>query len=84
MTRALARELAPEGIVVNAVAPGMVLTEMVAAIWEQRKEKYLARIPMQRAGQPEEIARTVVFLASEAAGYMTGATVDVSGGMLMH
>jgi 3-oxoacyl-[acyl-carrier protein] reductase len=83
MTRALAREVAPEGIAVNAVAPGMVLTEMVAAIWEQRKEKYLARIPLSRIGQPEEIARVVVFLASEAASYMTGATVDVSGGLLM-
>jgi 3-oxoacyl-[acyl-carrier protein] reductase len=84
MTRALAREVAPEGIAVNAVAPGMVLTEMVAALWEQRKENYLARIPLHRIGQPEEIARVVVFLASEAASYMTGATVDVSGGMLMH
>jgi 3-oxoacyl-[acyl-carrier protein] reductase len=57
---------------------------MVAGIWEQRKETYLARIPLHRIGQPEEIARVVVFLASEAASYMTGATVDVSGGMLMH
>ena len=75
---------APEGIAVNAVAPGMVMTEMVAEIWEQRKEKYLARIPLQRIGQPEEIARVVVFLASDATSYMTGATVDVSGGVLMH
>ncbi len=84
MTRALAREVAPEGIAVNAVAPGMVLTEMVAEIWELRKENYLARIPLHRIGQPEEIAKVVVFLASEAASYMTGATVDVSGGVLMH
>lgn len=84
MTRALAREVARERIAVNAVAPGMVLTEMVAGIWEQRKETYLARIPLHRIGQPEEIAKVVVFLASEAASYMTGATVDVSGGMLMH
>ncbi len=84
MTRALAREVAPEGIAVNAVAPGMVLTEMVAGIWEQRKETYLARIPLHRIGQPEEIAKVVVFLASDAASYMTGATVDVSGGVLMH
>ena len=84
MTRALAREVAPEGIAVNAVAPGMVMTDMVAEIWEQRKEKYLARIPLHRIGQPEEIAKVVVFLASEAASYMTGATVDVSGGVLMH
>jgi 3-oxoacyl-[acyl-carrier protein] reductase len=84
MTRALAREVAPEGIAVNAVAPGLVLTDMVAKIWEKRKEKYLARIPLHRIGQPKEIARVVVFLASDAASYMTGATVDVSGGMLMH
>lgn len=84
MTRALARELAPEGIAVNAVAPGMVLTEMVAAIWEKRKETYLGRIPLKRIGQPDEIARVVVFLASDASSYMTGATVDISGGLLMH
>ena len=84
MTRALAREVAAEGIAVNAVAPGMVMTEMVAEIWEQRKERYLARIPLQRIAQPEEIAKVVVFLASGAASYMTGATVDVSGGVLMH
>ena len=63
---------------------GRVMTEMVAEIWEQRKEKYLARIPLHRIAQPEEIAKVVVFLASEAASYMTGATVDVSGGVLMH
>lgn len=83
MTRALAREVAREGINVNAVAPGLVLTEMVAKVWEERKEKYPARIPLNRIGEPEEIARAVVFLASRAASYMTGATVDVSGGMLM-
>lgn len=83
MTRAIAREVAREGIRVNAVAPGMVMTEMVAKVWEHRKEHYLARIPLNRIGQPEEIAKVVVFLASDAAGYMTGATVDVSGGLLM-
>ncbi len=83
MTRAIAREVAREGINVNAVAPGMVMTGMVAKIWEERKEKYLARIPLDRIGQPGEIANVVVFLASDAAGYMTGTTVDVSGGLLM-
>lgn len=83
MTRAIAREVAKEGINVNAVAPGMVLTEMVAKIWEERKAKYLARIPLYRIGEPEEIANVTVFLASDAASYMTGATVDVSGGLLM-
>ena len=83
MTRSIAREVAKEGINVNAVAPGMVMTEMVARIWEERKETYLARIPLGRIAQPEEIANVVVFLASNAASYMTGATVDVSGGVLM-
>lgn len=83
MTIALAREVAKHGIGVNAVAPGMVRTEMVAEIWRKNKAKYLARIPLQRIAEPGEIANVVTFLASEAAGYMTGATVDVSGGMMM-
>jgi len=83
MTRALARELAPEGILVTSVAPGMVMTEMVARLWEERKERYLARMPMGRIAEPEEIANIVVFLASDAASYLTGATIDATGGMMM-
>jgi 3-oxoacyl-[acyl-carrier protein] reductase len=83
MTIALAREVAKHGIGVNAVAPGMVRTEMVAGIWRKNKEKYLARIPLQRIAEPGEIADVVTFLASEVSSYMTGATVDVSGGMMM-
>ena len=83
MTIALAREVAKQGIGVNAVAPGMVRTEMVAEVWRKKKEKYLARIPLQRIAEPEEIANVVTFLASEASSYMTGATLDVSGGMMM-
>ncbi|MHC5053668.1 MAG: SDR family NAD(P)-dependent oxidoreductase [Planctomycetota bacterium] len=83
MTRAIAREVAKEGTNVNAVAPGMVMTEMVAKIWEERKEQYLSRIPMYRIAQPEEIANIVVFLASDAASYMTGTTLDATGGQLM-
>lgn len=83
MTRAIARETAKEGINVNAVAPGMVMTEMVAKIWEERKEQYLSRIPLYRIAQPEEIASVVTFLASEGASYMTGTTLDLTGGMLM-
>jgi 3-oxoacyl-[acyl-carrier protein] reductase len=82
-TVALARELAPKGIAVNAVAPGMIRTEMVERVLRANEAKYLARIPLGRIASPEEIARVVVFLASDAASYMTGATVDVSGGMLM-
>ncbi|MHC4401642.1 MAG: SDR family NAD(P)-dependent oxidoreductase [Planctomycetota bacterium] len=82
-TVSLAREVAQYGIAVNAVAPGMMLTEMTAAAIEANEEKYLARIPLRRIGKPEEVADVIVFLASEKASYMTGATVDVSGGMLM-
>ena len=82
-TLALAKEVARHGIAVNAVAPGMMLTEMTAATLEANLPKYLARIPLKRLGDPREIAEMIVFLASERASYMTGATVDVSGGMLM-
>jgi 3-oxoacyl-[acyl-carrier protein] reductase len=82
-TIGLAREVAKQGIRVNGVAPGLVRTEMVAETWEKRKEGYLARIPLYRIAEPAEIASVVVFLASDAASYMTGATLDVSGGMIM-
>jgi 3-oxoacyl-[acyl-carrier protein] reductase len=82
-TIALAREVAQQGITVNAVAPGMILTEMVTKVLEKNKEKYLNRIPLRRIAEPKEVADVVTFLASERAGYMTGATVDVTGGMLM-
>ena len=82
-TIALAREVARQGIRVNGIAPGLVLTEMVAETWEKRKEAYLARIPLHRIADPSEIASIAVFLASDAASYITGATIDASGGMLM-
>jgi len=83
-TRALALEVSKDGINVNAVAPGMIKTEMVAKLWEERKDKYLARMPINRIALPREIADVVTFLASDAASYITGATIDVSGGMMMH
>ncbi len=82
-TVSLAREVAADGIAVNAVAPGMMYTEMTAKTIEANGEKYVARIPLGRIGDPEEIAGVIVFLASDRASYMTGATIDVSGGMLM-
>ena len=82
-TIALARELAKQGIRVNGIAPGLVMTEMVAETWEKRKESYLARIPLYRIADPAEIANIAVFLASDAASYITGSTIDASGGMLM-
>jgi 3-oxoacyl-[acyl-carrier protein] reductase len=82
-TVALAREVAQYGICVNAVAPGMMFTEMTAKVLSEHPEKYKARIPLGRVADTSEVAKVVVFLASDAASYMTGATVDVSGGMLM-
>lgn len=82
-TISLAREVAKHGIAVNAVAPGMMLTEMTAGTLGANLQKYLDRIPLRRLGDPAEIADMIVFLASDRASYMTGATVDCSGGMLM-
>jgi 3-oxoacyl-[acyl-carrier protein] reductase len=82
-TISLAREVAELGIAVNAVAPGMMFTEMTRQTLEANEDKYLDRIPLRRIAETDEIADVVVFLASERASYMTGATVDVSGGMLM-
>jgi len=82
-TRAVAREVAPKGINVNAVAPGMIRTEMVAQRLAADEEKYLSRIPLHRIAMPADIADAVVFLASERASYMTGTTLDLTGGMMM-
>jgi 3-oxoacyl-[acyl-carrier protein] reductase len=82
-TVSLAREVAANNIVVNCVAPGMMHTEMTDKVLTANKQKYIDRIPIRRIGQPDEVARVVVFLAGEGAAYMTGATVDVSGGLAM-
>ena len=84
LTRSLAHEVAARGIRVNAIAPGMMETHMSAEVLRDRREKYLSRIPLGRIAAPAEVADVAVFLCSPRAGYMTGATVDVSGGMLMH
>ena len=82
-TVSLAREVAPQGIRVNAVAPGMMTTPMARDALATNEAEYLKRIPLGRIADPAEVAQVVVFLASEKAGYMTGATLDVTGGMLM-
>jgi 3-oxoacyl-[acyl-carrier protein] reductase len=82
-TVSLAREVVDRGISANAVAPGMMYTDMVAGSLENREEKYKEQIPIGRIAKPQEVADVVVFLCSVRAGYMTGATVDVSEGMLM-
>jgi 3-oxoacyl-[acyl-carrier protein] reductase len=83
LTVSLAREVASAGIAVNAVAPGMMRTDMAREALDRAEPQYLNRIPLRRIGDPDEVAHVVVFLASERASYMTGATVDASGGMLM-
>jgi acetoacetyl-CoA reductase len=83
-TKALAQETAAKGITVNAVAPGYIGTEMVRAVPEEvLKAKILPQIPVGRLGEPEEVARCVVFLASEAAGFITGSTLSANGGQYM-
>ncbi|MBQ0042427.1 MAG: 3-oxoacyl-[acyl-carrier-protein] reductase [Lachnospiraceae bacterium] len=81
MTKAVARELATRGICVNAVAPGFIGTEMVDAMPDSAKATILDQIPMKRIGQPEDIANTVAFLASDEAAYITGQVLCVDGGM---
>ena len=79
-TKALALETAAKGITVNAVAPGYINTEMVARVPEKALEKIVAQIPVGRLGEAAEIARAVVFLASNDAGFITGSTLTVNGG----
>jgi 3-oxoacyl-[acyl-carrier protein] reductase len=83
MTRALARELGSRGITVNAVAPGFIDTDMTRALGEQQADALRAQIPLGRLGSVEDIAGCVVFLASRAGAYLTGATLHANGGMYM-
>ena len=83
MTRALARELGSRSITVNCVAPGFIATDMTEALPDAQKTALLQQIPLQRLGQPGEIAHAVAFLASPEAGYVTGTELHVNGGMFM-
>lgn len=83
MTRALARELGSRNITVNCVAPGFIETDMTKALPEAQRTALMNQISLGRLGQPEEIAAAVAFLASPAAGYVTGSTLHVNGGMYM-
>ncbi len=81
MTATMAKELAPYGIRVNAVAPGFIATDMVDQLPEDKKEEYLKEIPLQRFGKPEEIGSVVCMLASDACSYMTGQVIVLDGGL---
>ncbi len=82
-TKALAQEGAAKGITVNAIAPGYIATDMVKAVPENVLEKIVARIPVGRLGEAEEIARGVVFLVSDEGGFITGSTLSINGGQYM-
>jgi 3-oxoacyl-[acyl-carrier protein] reductase len=83
LTKSLARELAPRQITVNAVAPGLVDTEMTAAMTADARDAALKTVPLGRLGRVEEVAEAVRYLASEEAGYITGQTLHINGGMYM-
>ncbi|MCS7041523.1 MAG: 3-oxoacyl-[acyl-carrier-protein] reductase [Bryobacteraceae bacterium] len=83
LTKCLAQELASRNITVNAIAPGYIETDMTAVLPQEVKDRMLAMIPLRRFGQPKDIAYAVKFLASEEAGYITGAVLRVNGGMYM-
>jgi 3-oxoacyl-[acyl-carrier protein] reductase len=82
-TKSLAREVGARGITVNCVTPGFIDTDMTRALGDEQRRALLATIPLGRAGQPSDIAAVVAFLASAGAGYVTGETIHVNGGMYM-
>jgi 3-oxoacyl-[acyl-carrier protein] reductase len=83
LTKTTAKECASRGITVNAVAPGFIETDMTANLPEKVRNAMLSIIPLARAGKPEDVAAAVQFLASDAAAYITGQVLHVSGGMFM-
>ncbi|KDB52211.1 3-oxoacyl-ACP reductase FabG [Sphaerotilus natans] len=84
MTRSLAQELGSRNITVNCVAPGFIATDMTEVLPEEQKKALMAKIPLGRLGSPQDIAEAVAFLASPAAGYITGTELHVNGGMYMN
>ena len=83
LSKSAAKELAPRGITVNAIAPGYIATDMTDQITDQAKENLITKIPLGRIGSPSDIAASALFLASDEAGYITGQTLTVDGGIVM-
>jgi 3-oxoacyl-[acyl-carrier protein] reductase len=83
LTKSAAKELAARNITVNAIAPGYIATEMTDAVSDEARDAFLRNIPLARAGQADEVAAAIAFLASDDAAYITGQTVNVDGGLVM-
>ena len=83
MTKSCAREFASRNVLVNAVAPGFIKTRMTEVLSEEQKQKLSSLIPLTRLGEPEDVAKSVLFLASEDSSYITGQVISVNGGMYM-
>ena len=83
LTKSMAKELGSRNITVNAVAPGFITTDMTDELSNNLKQKIISSIPLERLGTPDDVANLVCFLASDNAGYITGQTFNVDGGMVM-
>ena len=83
MTKALSKELGPSGIRVNAVAPGVIVTDMVKNVSEEVLEELRQETPLMKLGTPQDVAEAVFYLASDAAAFITGAVLDVNGGFVV-
>ena len=84
MTKSIAKEVGSRGITANCIAPGWIETSMTDILNEEVKNKLLSQIPMGKIGSPDDIANTVIFLASDEAGYITGQTITVDGGRIIN
>jgi 3-oxoacyl-[acyl-carrier protein] reductase len=81
LTKSLSKEVARRGITVNCVSPGFIATELIQDLPDETRNSYVAQVPLKRFGKPEEVAACVLFLASKEASYVTGSTLEVTGGL---